>query len=305
MLSTCDFNSKENLTIVDRLLGATEVSSLVILGYTNERNSFNDEFFWMGSVRKQGTTDVCISENAAYRNTVSGEFLRKYWSVDVTLIRTNSKFKRSIDVDRLLDGQPNIESTEEGRWSLRNIRDQIMQLRASFVDEFVIFDLCLLFVYYFAGYYYSFIDYYILWSERDRSWYSQVDCLNSCLFTAFHIFVSVPGCDVPGTSYMVTGLHIPAPYAATGSDDPELGSSVISFYHRRSTSSKTNPDWVISSLHLFFLDKELPVISKKYVSREPIRGLVFPQPSVRTAFENPQRGKLLVQLALFGASSDL
>uniref|UniRef100_A0A1I7WHT0 Ovule protein n=1 Tax=Heterorhabditis bacteriophora TaxID=37862 RepID=A0A1I7WHT0_HETBA len=25
-----------------------------------------------------------------------------------------------------------------------------------------------------------------------------VDCLNSCFFTAFHIFVSVPGCDVPG-----------------------------------------------------------------------------------------------------------
>uniref|UniRef100_A0A1I7W9E3 Uncharacterized protein n=1 Tax=Heterorhabditis bacteriophora TaxID=37862 RepID=A0A1I7W9E3_HETBA len=44
------------------------------------------------TIYRQRTTNFCISNDVAYRNTVLGDFLRIHWRVDVTLVATNSNF---------------------------------------------------------------------------------------------------------------------------------------------------------------------------------------------------------------------
>uniref|UniRef100_A0A1I7XKV6 FTH domain-containing protein n=1 Tax=Heterorhabditis bacteriophora TaxID=37862 RepID=A0A1I7XKV6_HETBA len=50
--SSCDFNDEEIMTIVDRLLGATEANQLMISEHRNINIRFEKEFFWMPSIRK-------------------------------------------------------------------------------------------------------------------------------------------------------------------------------------------------------------------------------------------------------------
>uniref|UniRef100_A0A1I7WAN8 F-box domain-containing protein n=1 Tax=Heterorhabditis bacteriophora TaxID=37862 RepID=A0A1I7WAN8_HETBA len=52
VFNSCNINDEDILTIVDRLLGATEANNLSMLGYRNGNVSFEKEFFRMPSVRK-------------------------------------------------------------------------------------------------------------------------------------------------------------------------------------------------------------------------------------------------------------
>uniref|UniRef100_A0A1I7WIN5 FBA_2 domain-containing protein n=1 Tax=Heterorhabditis bacteriophora TaxID=37862 RepID=A0A1I7WIN5_HETBA len=86
------FNSQYNTSLIVRFNCV----------YRNERLCFNKAFFWMPSYE--------ILE--CRRNTGLYEF----------------HVQHPIDVDRLLNGLPNIERIDEQRWNFRNSRDQIMQL---------------------------------------------------------------------------------------------------------------------------------------------------------------------------------
>uniref|UniRef100_A0A1I7WGG5 F-box domain-containing protein n=1 Tax=Heterorhabditis bacteriophora TaxID=37862 RepID=A0A1I7WGG5_HETBA len=141
ILGGCNFNDKEN--------------GLCIVGYTNQTNSFNEEFFWMPSVRKlrelcihglchfsdddlsagnyrwQRLINCCLSEHALRR--IIEEVLECKRDIECYTF----KVQKRIDVDRLLDGLPNIQKITERQWTLRDIKDQVMKL--SIVNEFLIF----------------------------------------------------------------------------------------------------------------------------------------------------------------------
>uniref|UniRef100_A0A1I7WLP3 RUN domain-containing protein n=1 Tax=Heterorhabditis bacteriophora TaxID=37862 RepID=A0A1I7WLP3_HETBA len=61
-LLRCNFNNKEKVTIIDRLLRTTEASCLHIAGYFDKTNRFNKAFFWMSSVRKVTLPSACLDQ---------------------------------------------------------------------------------------------------------------------------------------------------------------------------------------------------------------------------------------------------
>uniref|UniRef100_A0A1I7XCR4 Leucine-rich repeat domain-containing protein n=1 Tax=Heterorhabditis bacteriophora TaxID=37862 RepID=A0A1I7XCR4_HETBA len=83
---------------------------------------FRDDDLSAGNYRELHIIKCLLTEHGLRR--ILEEVLdcrRDIVSYDFTL-------QKVIDVDRLLDGLPNIERIDEDCWNLRNSRDQIMEL---------------------------------------------------------------------------------------------------------------------------------------------------------------------------------
>uniref|UniRef100_A0A1I7X5U6 F-box domain-containing protein n=1 Tax=Heterorhabditis bacteriophora TaxID=37862 RepID=A0A1I7X5U6_HETBA len=147
LFNSCNIYDEDILTIVDKLLGATEANQFNILESRNRNFRFKKEFFWMPSVRKLAelglagecdfsdddllSTDyrILYLERCRISEYALRQFLEELLDSKRNIVIVKFKVQNAIDVDRLLNALSNIERTAERQWNLRNVRGRIMEIR--------------------------------------------------------------------------------------------------------------------------------------------------------------------------------
>uniref|UniRef100_A0A1I7W6E5 Uncharacterized protein n=1 Tax=Heterorhabditis bacteriophora TaxID=37862 RepID=A0A1I7W6E5_HETBA len=140
IFNSCDINDEEILTIVGKLLGATEATNFWMFGHRSRNFHFKKEFVQSASEKKlkglgfpgkcdffdddlSATEYVFVPlERCHISECALRRFLEDLFECRRDIVNIYVTLQKKIDVDRLLNNLPSIEKTSEREWNLRNIR---------------------------------------------------------------------------------------------------------------------------------------------------------------------------------------